>query len=68
MNNALSKFLEKVIGRLTIRTWLCFLLFIANFLIAHGAAMYWKFNRSPVELIIGIILTIILLFILSEPS
>jgi hypothetical protein len=68
MNNALSKFLEKVIGRLTIRTWLYFLFFIANFLIAHGAAMYWKLNSSPVELIIGIILTIILLFILSEPS
>jgi len=64
----MSRFLESVVGGLRIRTWLCFVLFIANFLIAHGAARYWQLGTSPLELIIGAVSTILLLIILSEPS
>lgn len=68
MSNVLSKFLESVVGGLRIRTWLCLIFFAANFLIAHGAARYWGLNASPLELVIGVISTVLLLFILSEPS
>ena len=64
----LGKSLEKVYGKMRLRSWLCILLMIANFLIAHGAAMYWSFNHSPLELVCGVITTIILIIILSEPS
>jgi len=68
MSNVMSKFLEGVVGGLRIRTWLCFAFFAANFLIAHGAARYWRLNASPLELVIGVISTVLLLFILSEPA
>lgn len=63
-----SKFLEKPFLKIRIRAWLCLLFFVCNFLIAHGAAMYWTFGKSPAELIIGTISSVALIFILSEPA
>lgn len=63
-----NKFLEKTFLKFRVRAWLALLFFGCNFLIAHGAAMYWTFDKSPAEMIIGAVSSVALIFILSEPA
>jgi hypothetical protein len=62
------EFLQKKIGPFSGRMWGLVLNFIANGLAIHGAVRYMIRNESPVEMIVGIVSTVVICMVISVPD
>ena len=61
-------FLDKKIGPLTGRCWGLFVNFFANAVAIHGAVQYSIRGGSPVEMYLGIAVTVVVCLIVAIPS
>ena len=65
--NKIRDFLDQKHGIFVGRVYMLAILFLGNFLMALGAALYFNFAYNPAMLVIGIIITAICIAILSTP-
>ena len=61
------EFFEKKYGPFTGRLWGLFLNFIANAVALHGAIRYMLHNESPVEMYVGILITVVVCMVIAVP-